>query len=233
MTRSTSPDDMPLIEPTVRAAGAGIIGLLATVDPVLAASVAAGAEGALVAVRSVASKLQHVRTQRAIESVKHASRLSNLSEEDFAQQVCSSDKLLNATVAAIEASMRTSLDAKIKAMAKLVSEGVAEATDDDKLSSIYLKIQALSRIEEEHLKLLIMISQRIPGVAEELGWKEDRIITRLPQYETTLPALTATLSSAGLIYNNGIGRMSYDQPTWKLTTLGESCLEMLKQAERD
>jgi hypothetical protein len=216
---------MEVVEAVLRASIAGGTGLLSITHPELVAATAAGAEGAMLLLTQASRKWQSIRAERAVSFVDAVSSRSGLTLSELSSRIDESEQALELIVTGIEASTRTPLMEKIDALAKVVSNGLVASTSEQQSSS-KRTLMALSRIDEDHLELLLLLQQRIPGVAEDLGWKEPRIIERLPQVEGVLPALAADLRSYGLIFDNGVGRYDY-QPIWKITSLGGECLLLL------
>lgn len=133
-----------------------------------------------------------------------------------------------------EAAARTPLEAKVRALGRVLAEGLEEgAAVDDPL----LLAAALADVEAAHVVVLqhFVINPlppdelRRPNHPEPRGWEAAQLAHALPDVAGLLDGLLAVLAGHGLIKDQGavVYPGSTGPSVWAITDLGRRCLFLL------
>lgn len=213
-----------------------ILGPLAT--PILIATVRAG-------LNALARRLQ--RGSRAVEI---AADELNVDPDELAALASANPQRLELLARVLEAAGHTTLEAKIPALGKVLADGLRP---DGNVDEARLLANALHVIEEPHVQLLAAIygpptDPAQPNRCVNAGSSPHGLLEELPGHQLMLRPLVQVLDAHGLVENigeaggfvpipdspriaqarssRGTARRSA-QPSWRVTTLGKRCLELL------
>jgi hypothetical protein len=219
----------------VASAGTGLVDFAATGTP------SAGALAPMVALGmrlgSDALNRRRDRGARALEAaaadVGGLERLEELATGD--------DTRMELTARTLEAAMRTTLEAKVRALGKVLAAGLdGRATVDE----AQVLTAALADIEAPHVQVLAELRTRAdtnaaaaeadrqkPG--ELLTMSRDDILAKLPGHRDVLDAVLRILEGHYLVVPVSLG-MTFETwggpGRWGITDLGRSCLKRIEEA---
>ncbi len=143
-------------------------------------------------------------------------------------------------VRVIEAAARSTLEAKVTALGRVLADGLREDGDTDEA---LLLAAALAAIEGPHVAVLAHLDAH-PGPPEELvrasvessiGWRPDQVAQDLPQVAGVAEAVFAVLAGHGLIRDAGTPTLldTIGPSTWRIAALGRRCLFLLDTDRED
>jgi hypothetical protein len=125
----------------------------------------------------------------------------------------------------------TTLDAKVIALGRVLAYGLEE---DANMGEAFMLAAALADMEGPHILVLQRIHEQTVAPEEtrtnqERGWDKNDIAQAMPEFDTTLDGILATLSRHGLLMD--VGRVNYPGsvgPTiWTISPLGRRAMFLL------
>ncbi|MDK3258099.1 hypothetical protein [Blastococcus capsensis] len=138
----------------------------------------------------------------------------------------------------LEAAVRTPLEEKIRALGRVLGEGLSQ---DGDVSEAMVLATALADIEAPHVAVLQLLYEQ-PGPPAELlragidratGWEATAVAAALPNLGDVVDGLLAVLGGRGLLkdsggvpYPGGVG-----PAVWVATDLGRRCLFLLAEPD--
>ncbi|MCV2489447.1 hypothetical protein OF117_08705 [Geodermatophilus sp. YIM 151500] len=214
----------------IASAATGVLDLATTGTP--SAGVAAPLLAALV---RYGLDVRSSRGERVLEAtaeqVGGLDRLADLATADEAR--------LELTVRVIEAAMRTTHENKIRALGRVLANGLdGHATVDQS----QILTAALDAIEAPHVQVLAVLREQADGHETEVRYADraklltltnTEIVDRLPGHRTVLGAVTQVLAGHHLIepVSGGVKSELLGGPgRWAITDLGRACLARLEEA---
>ncbi len=221
-------DDLPVLA----AAGAG--GVVA--ELVLGGGpVSAVVAGGMVPVAVQAAAVVHRRWRdKAGRALQVAADALDAGLDIFDERLPGHDERVELLARVIEAAARSTLEAKVTALGRVLADGLREEGDTDEA---LLLAAALAAIEGPHVGVLAHLHAhpQIPaelvraGVESSIGWRPDQVAHELPQVGGVVEAVFAVLAGHGLIRDAGaINYPGTIGPSiWRIATLGRRCLFLL------
>jgi hypothetical protein len=158
--------------------------------------------------------------------------------DQLATAATSSEARLELTVGVIEAAMRTVHEQKIKALGRVLANGLdGHATVDE----ARILSAALDAVEAPHTQVLAALRDQadansdapVAKRAELLTMTEQQLGERLPGHKAVLRALTQVLEGHHLVVavSGGLSYESWGGPgCWAITDLGRSLLALVEVA---
>ncbi|WP_100500942.1 hypothetical protein [Geodermatophilus chilensis] len=220
------------IADVVASAGTGLVDLAATGTPSAGALTPALALG--IRISSDALTRRRDRGARALdaaaEQVGSLQRLEKLATAD--------DARLELTARTLEAAMRTTLEAKVRALGRVLAAGLdGQATVDQ----AQILSTALADLEASHVQVLDELRRRADANAEAepakgtelLSMSRDDVLERLPGHRDVLDSVMQVLEGQYLVVPVSLGMSfgSWGGPgRWAVTDLGRACLNRLAEA---
>jgi hypothetical protein len=178
------------------------------------------------------------RVQRADDMVEGAAKSAGISAEDLLMSIGSDERKQELLIRAIHAAAGAVAAVKLDTLSRAFASG-AIATDPAVVDEAFIVIDALAQLDAPHLRVLTILASpgpgALPGRASPLlaaTWKREDILAEAPSISTALDALIGKLQALGLVYDDGIGRMGYQEPWWALTEFGEACVRHLLERGR-
>ena len=214
------------------AGGAGVV-----------ANAAIGPFGALVAPAALLARKRWQRAVRrrelaATEALEVAAELVG-GLKILEERTEHDDRRLELLARVIEAAGRTTLKSKIRALGRVLAEGLGE--EEGAVDEAMELAAALNDLEALHVEVLDRMDKvptppeslrRQPDVAAQ-GWELSELSAALPHLGV-LDSLLSTLSGHGLVI--GLGGVTYPgnvgPPVWRITPLGQRCLFLLDPEPR-
>ncbi len=223
------------IADVVASAGTGLVDLASTGTPSAGALAPALALG--IRISSDALTRRRDRGARALdaaaEQVGNLQRLETLATAD--------DARLELTARTLEAAMRTTLEAKVRALGRVLAAGLdGQATVDQ----AQILSTALAQLEAPHVQVLDELRRRADANAEAaeaerargmelLSMPRDDVVERLPGHRDVLDSVMQVLEGQYLVVPVTLGMTSgsWGGPgRWAVTDLGRACLDRLAEA---
>lgn len=149
----------------------------------------------------------------------------------FKERLSSDVERVELFVRVLEAAAPTTLDAKVIALGRVLAYGLEEDAD---MGEAFMLAAALADMEGPHILVLQRIHEQPVAPEEtrtnqERGWDKNDIAQVMPEYNTTLDGILATLSRHGLLMD--VGRVNYPGsvgPTiWTISPLGSRIVFLL------
>jgi hypothetical protein len=219
----------------VGAVGGGLAAAAGLIDPALGipAGVAAGGVPALFL---LGRQWFRARVRNGDRALAAGATHANVSVDDLVEKASTDEFTLKLAGDAIDAAMRSALDAKIIALGRALATGVM-SSDESVAGFEQRVVQALSRVELPEARVLQVISRDYPKKSSflglEIGWTEESIRQRLPpSYALLVAPALAVLAGEGLILDRNIGSMNAIAPSgqFRLTDFGGQVLNRLLDA---
>ncbi|WP_159042619.1 hypothetical protein [Streptomyces curacoi] len=222
-------------ETSVKAATGALVGAVGAADPV--AGVAAGVAKEFIDPYLVRAfdKVRAIREQRALSALSAGSDEAGVSLDRMVHTIETSPELLTLMSETVQAAMQTPLEEKIIALGRCLGRGVRDETMVD---AEFIYVRGLAEIEATEVKVMQVLDQPTgltpEGYAEAHwpGWRRPEILSELPGFGAVLDASIARLTSAGMVKDDGIGRLPPDDGSdtemWILTDFGKKCLSLLR-----
>jgi hypothetical protein len=199
-------------------------------NPVLATVVASSGPALKLAHRLLSRALEQ-RQGRAERTLAQAAEILDVGLDIFEERATSHDDSLELVARVLEAAVRTPLDQKITALARVLADGLNDGGSVDEALVI---AAALADVEAAHVYVLQYIAEtalppeefRRANHPDPRGWEASQIQQALPEVTQVLDGLLAVLSGHGLISDQG--GVTYPgnigPSVWRVTTLGQRCL---------
>jgi hypothetical protein len=140
---------------------------------------------------------------------------------------------LELTARVIEAAMHTTREDKIRALGRVLADGLRDGDVDE----ARLLAAALALLEGPHVAVLAHLNAHPappaelirPGVESSTGWRPDLLAQQLPQVSGVITAVLAVLAGQGLIVDaRGTTWEDWDgRSVWQIAPLGRRCLFLL------
>lgn len=174
------------------------------------------------------------RQDRAGRTLEHAAEILDVGLDILQERVLSHDDRVELLARVLEASARTPLDEKVRALGKVLASGLADDGDTDEA---LLLAAALEDIEAPHIMVLNHLVKH-PNTPAELqrprqqssrGWEATQLESQLPNLSGFLGGVLAVLAGKGLITEeyDAVLMGSGGPGRWIATALGERCVYLL------
>ncbi|MGY4925303.1 hypothetical protein [Streptomyces sp. 900105755] len=222
-------------ETSVRAVTGALVGAVGAVNPVVGIAAGVAKEFADPYLVRAFDRLRSTREQRALTALSAGSDEAGLSLDRLVHTIETNPELLTLMSEAVQAATQTSLEEKIVALGKCLGRGVR---DETKIDAEFIYIRGLAEIEAPEVKVMQVLDQPTRPAPENYsqpnwhGWVRSEILRDLPGFTATLDASLARLTAAGMVKDDGIGRIPADEDSekemWILTDFGTKCLSLLK-----
>jgi hypothetical protein len=121
-----------------------------------------------------------------------------------------SPELLTLMSETVQAAMQTPLEEKIIALGKCLGRSVRDETTVD---AEFIYVKGLAEIEATEVKVMQVFDQPTGPTPESYaqthwpGWRRPEILGELPCFAAVLDASIARLTAAGMVRDDGIGRL--------------------------
>jgi hypothetical protein len=186
------------------------------------------------ALTSIAAKVDDLRHQLVAQLFGVARDHSGFSEPELVERLEALPGGLLLAAEAVEASMRTSVPAKIAAFGRLLANA---ATDGAVVEQNRVLVKVLAGLEEPHIRLLGVLGEVAPATtvqgidAHAKGWRMGQVVERDPGLAVVIEPLLVALQSSGLVRDEGSAMSwqgaQYEDHQWVLTDFGTDCLALL------
>ncbi|MFC9632091.1 hypothetical protein ACFTY8_23100 [Streptomyces mirabilis] len=222
-------------ETSIKAVTGALVGAVGAVNPIAGIAVGVAKEFADPYVVRAFDKIRSVREQRAINALSVGSNEAELPLDRMVHTIETNPELLNLMSETVQAAMQTPLASKIVALGKCLGRGVRDETTVD---AEFIYVRGLAEIEAPEVKVMEVLDQPTKPAPQDYaqpswpGWRRPEILDDLPGFTATLDASLARLTAAGMIKDDGIGRLPPDEDSekemWILTDFGKRCLSLLR-----
>jgi hypothetical protein len=176
------------------------------------------------------------RRDKALDALDEACAAGAVTAEELLDRAGSDERRVELTMRAMDAAARSTSEAKIRALGRALATGVL-AEDDAIVDREMFVVDALSRLEAPHIKLLNILSgtsqpQRngVLYTTHELAWSVPQLVRAYPQVEATLGAIVAALTSLGAAVDVTTGGFGGGEPSYQASDFGHALLRRLRGA---
>lgn len=151
-------------------------------------------------------------------------------EVELVRRVLEDDAHLELTMQVLEAAARSAYEDKLRALAKVLAQGLSGDTVDE----TRFLVAAIADLEAPHVQVLHAISgHEKPHVADArmagMGWTIFHLAELLPGYSTLLWTILSTLSLHGLVRDISSGLTTQPMPRYLPSELGVAVLKLLTE----
>jgi hypothetical protein len=170
----------PAIENLPEQAGLGPVGkgAIAAAGAFLAAAYPPAAvplAASFAAIQGLGEKLSKIQEERTQELIKSAATVSGLTPDDVVHQLVDRTEFILLTAEAVDASRRSLLEAKCRALGRSLGTIL---TDDALIDLETVWVRVLSVVEPPHLRVLsLFIGQRGEHAADPRAWSVGSVLT--------------------------------------------------------
>jgi hypothetical protein len=207
---------------------AGALGALAEVASGGVPGLGASTTAALTIAFSLGSEAIERRRNRMARALETAADIMDVGLDILAERAVGHDARLELLAQVLEAAGRTPLEAKVRALGRVLAEGLQG--EDDSTGEAAVLANALADVEAAHVRVLALLKNEpqplnYPGTHMK-GWRPDQLEETMPNDRAVMPAVLAILQGHGLIANNSEEQGGW-VPTWRISSLGLKCLQLL------
>jgi hypothetical protein len=169
------------------------------------------------------------RRERAEQVLSEAAKLKKENISDFERTIMENDDRLAFAVRVLTAAADTPLPEKIVGFSRLLAAGM-DSSREKLLDKYTLVVQALTAMNESHIRVLNVISSKIEDKdSVENGWLPSDLSKKTGESLEYLRPLVRLLEFYGLITDVAHRKASLKNTVrWQITELGLLCLKSLK-----
>lgn len=155
------------------------------------------------------------------------------------ERLASHDERVELLARVLEAAGRSNLDAKVRALGRVLADGVRDGGNVDEAFAL---AAALGDLDAVHVLVLTFLADNpIPSVevrrrkeenVEPQGWERSELVDALPEYASLAVQVVAVLARHGLISDvRGLTWGTVGPAVYRLAPLGMRCLFLLHDDE--